>query len=753
MFYKNIIILLILLLVPVRSFAGTVSGAMNADMSNAGLSSNVQSGLQNSYVTPETNSTLCSSNTNTTLYSVSYSESSNGDVGLAIDFYGNGTNSPTQALSVSGVAGICDQGVIVCPNGDWLNDGDCTPEAWVFDNGSLSLSATSVNDNSQNVTGSQPLVGVSPSTTNAGTSIGGGLSDCYCINDSCLVNGQSLSSQTVNTTPSVVNQILQQLGSGVDAAITNEAANGGGYIVGSATTNTASQTITYTGGPNSTNCSNTSGLNDTSTLTGMYNQGGADVSAQVGSTTLAGNSTNLENYTGVGNDTVTTINNEASYTYGSCSITNSVNVKTVTDVANGQFLSFSPISWSGSGAHTGASYTISYSSGNIVVSQNETISYARGPDCTPSGSITISLGNNSVSYSESGGLFNCSGTIPVTSGSMGTGTILCPDSGSCSSRFGWQITPAVNGNGIQLTSYGTGASWAPNSSYSFGLMQESYPVFIRNTDNCQNLEQGTGSDAGCTLWTEEVSSPYQSNSDVYLYNNGQPTGLASQAAQLQTYVSTPWTIDDNGTSVSVTSPASGSTNAGNTILYQYSNPLATSPTTNTSATDAQFGRDWWNIQETYQCNNNNQQQNFAALNAELTPVQNSTINNSDTNTGTLNYTDASGNNVSMTIAGSSSIPVPEYCVVSAPAQTTEISSTVTGQNATQTTQAISPNDSTIACNYDSSTSAWTCPVPTGDTLVTDCAVGTALNNSGFGPAAAMAQVVVQAAQSLVCSGN
>jgi len=681
---------------------------------------------------------------------VSYTVGSSGDITATIQMNTNNGSGYNSSYTIPDIiSGICSNGFISCPAGQWYGNGiTCqTYSVQYSPSAGFTLDSLGANiiSNPQSSTVSVPLNGTQVSTvTNPNNTSNNGLANCFCLNDSCEQGGQPLSEIQVQ-------QILTDLGGQVVSAVQS----GSPDTVGGSTVNDANTpySITYSGG-NSSTCNGNSNYNTANNLEGLYNQGGSALNNEVSSSQTSTADQNTASALGLtGGQTptgllITTQNNAfGGVSNGTCQIQNLVSFSSKVDLAKADFAPFSA-SWSGGGSHTGASYTISNSGGDIVINQSEGISYAGGPDCSPSGSITLSITSSGISAVTSGGLFVCSGSIGISNNELNPGTISCPDNGSCAPRFGWNITESSSGsNAIQLSTFGTGAGWAPSNSYNVNLNDNVYyPVYSQPVNTCSSY-QGK---AGCSLISEQVCDQNDSNCVTTLQNSN-PVG--TPPAYNWTYEQTDdnlpvsaitWSIAMNGASVQVTPSETTDTINFGTLA--------------TSSSSAGGGNDFPYVNETWACQGN-PAYNFApefGTNGTYTAVANSGSMNSDNSA--FSYTGINGNthsNISVDNSGSSA--TQEECVVTQTNTNTGVTNSLQATTANQNTPADSTTTNTKTLNCTNSGTVnnptWNCPVPSGYTIQTDCTDAGTINNNNFAPAVVGVEVLDKAGSQLICSSN
>ena len=540
-----------------------------------------------------------------------------------------------------------------------------------------------------------------------------------------------------------VQQILTDLGGQAVSAVQS----GSSDTIGGVTLNTASSpySAVYSGGT----C-NSSNYTSPNNLEGLYNEGGSALSNEVSSSQVATANSNTQSALGLSstpNDLLTTAQNNSfgGMSGGACQIENTVSFGQTVSLQKAVFAPFNAVSWSGGGSHTGASYTISNSGGNIQINDNEIIFFERGPDCSPSGSITLSISSSGVNATDSGGLFDCSGSIPASNNSLGPGTITCPDWGSCQTLFGFQITESPTGtDAIQVSTYGTGPTWAPSNNYIFSINDNVYyPIYSQPVNNCSTYQNNSN----CSLVSEQACDQNDTNCATTLQNSN-PAGTPpdyiwtySQTDDNQPVSAINWSINMDGTSVQVTP-----SETTDTINY---GTLATTSST------AGGGNDFPYINETWECSGN-PPYNFTQMNKQETAVTGSASMNS--NNTAFNYTGINGNqHNNITINNTVNNATQDECVVEQTVTNTSISSSVQATTVNQNTpnSNTTTNTKTLNCTNSGTvnTPVWNCPVPSGYTIQTDCTDASNINNNNFAPAMVELTVLDKAGSSLICSAN
>ena len=679
----------------------------------------------------------CTNSTN--FLNVEYSVTGTGDINATVQMNTNNGSGYNYSYAIPVlISGVCSNGIISCPAGEWYGNGvTCNNYAITYSPSagfSLSPLGSAIMGTPQTTQVNVPLNGTQVSTVTS-TQTSGGLANCIDINDA---TGSTPASETE------VQQVLTDLGGQVSSAVQQ----GSSDIIGGVTQNTANSPYSqiYSGGT----C-NSSNYNSPSNLEGLYNQGGSSLNNEVSSSEVSTANSNTESALGLSStpsSMITTVQNNSfgGMSGGSCNIENKVSFNSTISLAKAVFAPFSSISWSSGsdGVHTSASYTINNSGGNIVINQSESIGY-NGNSCGPSGSITLTLSSSGVTASTSGGLFYCSGSIPASNNELDPGEISCPDSGSCSPRFGFNITEAATGsNAINISTFGTGAGWAPSESYNFSLNDNVYyPVYFQPANTCSTYQNNSN----CSLISEQVCNENDTDCVTTLQNSN-PVGIPpdfvwtyGQTDDNQPISTITWTVNMNGTSVNVTP-----SETADTINY---GTLATTSST------AGGGNDYPYITETYECSGN-PPYNFTQMNKQQTAVTGSASMNSS-NTA-FSYTGVNGNqHNNISVYNTANNATQEECVVQETQTNASVSSSVQATTATQNTPSSSTTTKTETLNCTNSGTvnnpAWSCPVPNGYTVQTNCTDASNINNANFAPAMVELQVLDKAGSSLICSAN
>ncbi|MHB1755561.1 MAG: hypothetical protein ACYCT6_08985 [bacterium] len=342
-------------------------------------------------------------------------------------------------------------------------------------------------------------------------------------------------------------------------------------------------------------------------------------------------------------------------------------------------------------------------------------------------------------------MFSCSGSIGISNNQLNPGTITCPDNGSCSPRFGWDITESSSGsNAVTLSTVGDGAGWAPSNNYTVNLNDNVYyPKYSQPVNTCATYQNNSN----CSLTSEQVCDQTDSNCVTTLQNSnpvGSPPDFNWTYGQTDDNlpVSTiTWSIDMNGTTVVVTP-----SETTDTINYG---------TLATSSSSAGGGNDFPYVNQTWTCSGN-PPYNFNTMNKQQTAVTGSASMNS-TNTA-FSYTGVNGNqHNNMSINNTVNNATQEECVVSQINTNTAITSSIQATTGLQNTPGSSTNTDTETLNCTNSgtvgSPVWNCPVPSGYAVQTDCADASTINNANFASSMVELEVLDKAGSSLICSAN
>ena len=680
-------IFIVLIAFSVKAFATTFSyGGLNADINVPTSGSSAQSYA--SPYEPSITSAQCASSPN--FLTVSFVPDSTGDINLSAVLNG-------QTYNFSGISQVCDDGFAVCSPGTNEN---CTFYKWSYP-GSLTASPTTMLGN---------------------------LAGCYCINDSCAVGGQPLSSS-----PSTTNQILYQTGGGIEGALMSA----GGFEIGSGTVN--GESITYSGALS--NCSATNPyLNGGTNLQGYYNPYSGNTLDSETASAQGGSYNTLNGNYGVSEGTLTGIENNSTGQFQgqTCQIINKPGISQIVNPANGFDSGCGGIGWSnGCGANE-----FQFNAGGSQISfwVNDPGSTCSSWNCGPiylsngqfSGSAWCSGGCNAANINMdiegSGnklvGYGACSGSITLSGGDL-SGYISCPGG-----------VPSIIGSGSQLTFTNAG-------SVNLALTY-TYEPTVASTDNCVSYENNSN----CKLQSKQVCSEDGSNCVTTVSNyNYTPVAIPQDVSIYPDQVfdqnnNTYFDYIFTGTGSAITAYPSADYNdtSGQETLYTSS---------------ASFGGNgYFNIDETYVCNNNNPF-NFNAVKSNQTQVENSAVSsyNGGNNNGTINYAYTgynSGNAYSGNMPQLSTSSLPGYsCIVKIPVPNTKVSN-AGGMTGTQVTPSVTTvyKEESIACTGTSPN--YVCP-DNGDILVQGCEPDSSTNGNSFIKATVKMMIMDKVAQDLVCS--
>ena len=669
----------------------------------------------------------------------SYTVGSSGDINAEIQMNTDSGSSYNYTYNIPDIiSGICSNGFISCPAGQWYGGGvSCNNYSIVY-SPSSGFSLQSLGSN---------IIGV-PATTTTSVALGGttttpvstvtnpnatagGLADCFCLNDSCEQGGTPISEIRVN-------QILTDLGGQAVSAVEQ----GSPDTIGGSTINIASSpySVIYSGG-NSSSCNGNSNYTTANNLEGLYNEGGSALNNEVSSSQVQAANSNTESALGLSStptQTLTTVQNNSfgGMSGGTCQIENIVNFgQKFTYTANATFISASPIGNTAVGV--GAGGGSSCANGSCFGSSPDTVILSTNnpqSKCSPEelpGGITLSGGAMTGSGA-------CSGTITLSS--------------STGINLGGQITcnlgdDGCNGGGT-LNFSGGGNTLNINGSDSGTIIVQPFyqyfPKYSQPVNNCSTYQNNSN----CTLTAEQVCDQNDSNC-VNTLSNGNPVGSPPDFTWTygQTDDNLPvstinWTINMNGTTTVVTP-----SETTDTINY---GTLATSSST------AGGGNMFPYINETWKCTGA-PPYNFNTLNKQATAVTGSASMNS-TNTA-FSYTGVNGNqHNNIAINNPTNYSSQQYeCVVGITSVNSKISTSEQASIALQTTPSIAQdtNTKTLNCINSGTTNSpvWNCPVPSGYSIQTNCTDAGSINNNNFVPAAVDLTVLDKAAGSLICSSN
>ena len=690
MFSKKITVLILFLFVAflnTKVFATTFSyGGLSANIDIPASGSSAQS-----YASPyesQITSAQCASSPN--FLTLSFVPDSTGDINLSAVLNG-------QTYSFSGISQVCDDGFAVCSPGTNEN---CQFYKWSYP-GALTASPVAMLGN---------------------------LAGCYCINDSCAIAGQPLSSS-----PSATDQILYQLGGGIEGALMSA----GGFEIGSGTVNGYS--ITYSGALS--NCSATNPyLNGGGNLQSYYNPyGGNTLDSETASSQSGSYDTLNDNY-GVSEGTLTSIENNSTGRYQgqTCQVINKPGIKQVVNPANGFDSGCGGIGWNnGCGANE---FQFNASGQQISFWVNDPTSTCSSWNCGPiylsngqfSGSAWCSGGCNlagiDMDIEGSGnklvGYGACSGSITLSGANL-SGYISCPGG-----------VPSIIGSGSQLTFTNAGSV---NLAITY-----TYKPTISTTDTCTAYENNSN----CKLQSKQVCSEGGSNCVTTVSNyNYTPVSIPQDISiypdqvfdqNNNTYFD--YIFNGAGSAITAYPSADYSDTSGQETLYTSSAP---------------FGGDgYFNINETYVCDNN-AQFNFNAVKSNQTQVENSALSsyNGGKNNGNINYSYKgynNGNNYSGNMPQLSANSEPGYsCIVKVPVPNTKVSN-AGGMTGTQVTPSVTTvyKEESVACTGTSTN--YVCP-DNGDILVQGCEPDGSTNSKSFIKATVKMMIMDKLAQDLVCS--
>ena len=671
-----------------------------------------------------------SCNQNPNFFGLSYTVGSSGDINVTIN-----VNGQSSALGYQ-ISGVCSNGYIVCPAGTWINNpsgNTCSfyqvaysqSGGWQFNTvpsiQSQIPTSTPVTSISLNGTTSQVSSVQSPASTT------GGLANCICINDSCAQGGSPVS----QTEPE---QILTDLGGVFTSAITSGSSN----EIGASTINdkTSPYSIEYAGG-DSTSCNGNSGYSTANNLEGLYSQGGSSLKDEVTSNQVNKANTTLQSNFGMSDTPQQMLVNTQIATFGNtnsgglCQIQNQVSFQSSSSYTNAIFVPSSPVSSSSVGIGMGGDQScaggscFSSSTNTIVLSTNNPQS-TLSPEKLPGG-ITISgntmTGSGACSYGPI--------TLSPSAGIEAGGTITC-NLGDDSSNAGGTLT-FTGGGGNLVISGSASATAAISEVYSY------YPVYTQPENTCGNT-------SGCTLEAEQVCN--QDDKDCqYLIKQGSTVAsdpdITWTESQTDQNLNPPspsitWTVSMNGSSVQVTPSETVDTTG-------YSGNLATSSNNSLYPT----------VNEIWDCQTNSPF-NFNKMNKQQTAVTGSASMNS--NNTAFSYTGVNGNqHNNISINNTVNNATQEECVVQQTTTNTSITSSVTATTASQNTPtaANTTDTETLNCTNTGTVNSptWSCPVPSGYTIQTDCTTASNINNNNFAPAMVELQVLDKAGSSLICSAS
>ena len=144
------------------------------------------------------------------------------------------------------------------------------------------------------------------------------------------------------------------------------------------------------------------------------------------------------------------------------------------------------------------------------------------------------------------------------------------------------------------------------------------------------------------------------------------------------------------------------------------------------------------------------------MNKQQTAVVGSASMNS--NNTAFSYTGVNGNqHNNISINNTVNNATQEECVVQETTTNASVSSSVQATTATQNTPTSSTTTKTETLNCTNTgtvnTPSWSCPVPSGYTIQTNCTDASSINNNNFAPAMVELQVLDKAGSSLICSAS
>ena len=714
---------------------------VNNPYSNSGgssLSGLMSYGQNNISLTPSG----CANSTN--FLNVEYSVTSSGDINAIIQMNTNNGSGYNSSYSIPVlISGVCSNGFISCPAGEWYGGGiTCNNYAIQYSPSagfSLESLGAAIIGTPQSTSVNVPLNGTQVSTVTS-TQTSGGLADCIDINDA---TGTTPASETE------VQQVLTDLGGQITSAIQS----GSSDIIGGVSQNTASSpySATYSGGT----C-NSSNYNPPSNLEGLYNQGGSSLNNEVSSSQVATANSNTQSALGLTSTPTSmlmTIQNNSfgGMGGGSCSIENQVSfMQSITYTYNAYF---NKISLGGGAIGVASGGDQACANSACWPTSPTTINLATndyGSHCSPVEVTGITLSGSTISGSGA-----CSGslTLSSTGGINPGGQINCDTSNDdgCS-QTGWT---SFTGGGNTIT-----VSGAISGTITIQPSYQYYPVYSQPVNSCSTYINNSN----CSLISEQACDNTDSNC-VSTLSNSNPVGTPpdfvwtyGQTDDNQPVSTITWTINMNGTSVQVTP-----SETTDTINY---GTLATTSST------AGGGNDYPYINETYECSGTSPY-NFTAMNEQQTavtcqpgqkcqacptcPVVTGTASTNSNNTA-FSYTGVNGNqHNNISINNTVNDATQQECVVQQTTTNTSVTSSVTATTATQNTPTsnTTTNTETLNCANTGTVNnpVWNCPVPSGYTIQTDCTDASNINNANFAPAMVEIQVLDKAGSSLICSAN
>ena len=769
-----ILIILTMTLVIVKASHADVNSEAQASASagayggQGSLSGLVSYGKNNISLTP-------SGCTNTSNFlNVEYSVTSTGDINAVIQMNTNDGSGYNYSYFIPVlISGVCSNGIISCPAGEWYGSGiTCNNYAITYSPStgfSLSPLGAAIMGTPQTTQVNVPLNGTQVSTVTS-TQTSGGLANCIDINDA---TGATPASETE------VQQVLTDLGGQLSSAVQK----GSSDIIGGVTQNTANSPYsqTYSGGT----C-NSSNYNSPSNLEGLYNQGGSSLNNEVSSSEVATANSNTESALGLTStpsSMLTTVQNNSfgGMSGGMCQIENQANAEVCTVSPDlvltgswniGHYESNGCSSGCTCGSGSGGTDTTTLSSagggmnnvingqpnngsnppqitGSITFTQDGIIQGSIGLDTFGCGwSFPTCMYGNGNTIETSG---NCSGSItynPTTesfSGTINIGTNVGTDtlsaSGACiTASQGGEICVKPDGSSPTCS----GINIPANSDGVFTDYSYYYVLYQRTENTCETYTNNSN----CTIVSKEVCNEDDSDCVTIMSNsnteNTPPTYNWFENQTDTNYspsTNIQWAITMNGESVQAVPNPSGS----DTIDYG-----------NIATSSAGFGgNDYPYITETYECTGN-PPYNFSKMNQQETAVTGSASMNS--NNTAFSYTGVNGNqHNNIAINNTVNNATQEECVVQKTNTNASISSSVQATTATQNTPTSDTTTKTETLNCTNTGTvnnpSWSCPVPSGYTVQTNCTDASTINNNNFAPAMVELQVLDKAGSSLICSAN
>ena len=717
-----LIILTMTLVIVKASHAGVNSAAQASASAGAyggqgSLSGLISYGKTNISLTP-------SGCTNTSNFlSAEYSITSTGDIDAVIQMNTNNGSGYNYSYPIPVlISGVCSNGIISCPAGEWYGNGvTCNNYAIHYSPStgfSLSPLGSAIMGTPQTTQVNVPLNGTQVSTVTS-TQTSGGLANCIDINDA---TGSTPASETE------VQQVLTDLGGQVSSAVQK----GSSDIIGGVTQNTANSPYsqTYSGGT----CSS-SDYNSPNNLEGLYNEGGSSLNNEVSSSEVSTANSNTQSALGLTSTPNQMLINVQNTSFGNtnsgglCQIQNQVSFQSSSTYTNAVFVSSSPVYSNAVGIGMGGGQSCvngscwSSAPNTIILSTNNPQSTC-SPEELPGG-ITISGDTMTGSGA-------CSGTVTLnsSSGINAGGVITCNLSDDGCNAGG---TLTFTGGGSSLIISGSNSATASISEvYSY------YPQYTQPENTC-------GSTKGCTLESEQVCDQNDKNCQ-YTMEHGSSTGVDPDftwtKSQTDQNLNPPspsitWTVSMDGSSVQVTPSETVDTTGAGNLATSSNNSLY--PTVN----------EIWNCQT-------NSPFNFSKMNQQETAVTGSASMNS--NNTAFSYTGVNGNYYNnIAINNTVNNATQEECVVQETTTNASVSSSVQATTATQNTPSsnTTTNTETLNCTNTGTVNnpSWSCPVPSGYTVQTNCTDASTINNNNFAPAMVELQVLDKAGSSLICSAN